>query len=38
MINIFLHNLHSNMKKKPNGAKINKENIMQIIENFIFGN
>jgi len=26
------------MKKKTNGAKINEENIMQIIENFTFGN
>ena len=24
--------------KKTNGAKINEENIMQIIENFTFGN
>ena len=35
MIDIFLHDLHSNMKKKK--AKINQENIMQITENFIFG-
>ena len=25
-------------EKKSNGAKINEENIMQIIENFTFGN
>ena len=38
MIDIFLHDLHSNMKKKKIKAKINEENIMQITENFIFGN
>ena len=37
MIDIFLHNLHSNMKKNQRELKLMK-NKMQIIENFTFSN